>query len=771
MDSHLLKSTSSYSVEFNPARSKLEKDISNHEKKAKHVLRRAALADTDKLLDRDLLKDVISDSQQRWLGCLMLPVTILFFTFYSIAASLHEDVTSAHLLEAPVRNKFVPPLDEFEEPTPNMLQGVSTISDVYQFIDETYLPFLFTQTDPLGNALPKKDWGTVYQYNQIKGTVIMELQRSKKVKCTDDVASHLWCYPQDDLTNEDYGLAFSAMPGGSQSAYTSSVNGAPPILSCPMEGFSVTPCFADEDRRLEMLRDDLNNKVPAATSEEGYTYRMFFNPNSTYEGVQQRFEYLKSRGWLDDQSTRLVLKAYYLNYQMEVPRLQTFHVTFFFSRGGGIFSAINFMGFPLDTFIYGTSIMFDILFLFMLIASTAFLLKDFGKACASGAPKSHFTFVNIVTWMSVIVGWFNSLLILSSSVGRKDIVTALEEYQAAPSDALALKFSDAADSFGSYSQFMRICIAYAHLLFMIRCFTSLKWQPRLAIVTRTIRVMSSDLLHFMIVLIPTFIAFAIAGMMMFGRRLQDFSTLQSSVATCFKIAMENEFRWRDLSAQDFGTSATWVWVFVPLVVLLMLNMVLAIIMDIYQEVRREEGNTMTISRHIKYIYQAFRNRERWVGHDVLYSTVADLPQTISILELKQAFPSMPDFQGDYLVSECLNKAKKMSRCGVDTGVTAQLVAAIHVSLEEMINDINDMKRRGWMGMGFEIPHANDRETVKDILTSVSTQQHWMQLTQKSMVMLQGKIDGIAEVHEAEKHAAPEHDHSKNGSVGFKIGSE
>jgi len=281
-------------------------------------------------------------------------------------------------------------------------------------------------------------------------------------------------------------------------------------------------------------------------------------------------------------------------------------------------------------------------------------------------------------------------------------------------------------------------------------------------------VMSSDLLHFMIVLIPTFVAFAIAGMMMFGRRLQDFATLQASIATCFKIAMENEFRWSDLSAQDFGTSATWVWVFVPLVVLLMLNMVLAIIMDIYQEVRREAGNTMTITRHIHYIYNAFREREKWVGHEDLYNGVSAMPQTLSILELRQAFPSMPDYQGEYLIKESFNKAKKIARCGVDTSVTAQLVAAIHVSLEEMINDIGEMKKRGWMGVGLEIPHASDRETVKDILTSVSTQQHWMQLTQKSMGALQAKIDGLVEdTNEAEK--AP------NGGggvgVGFKLGSE
>eukprot|EP00444_Apocalathium_aciculiferum_P061479 CAMPEP_0183592466 /NCGR_PEP_ID=MMETSP0371-20130417/168051_1 /TAXON_ID=268820 /ORGANISM="Peridinium aciculiferum, Strain PAER-2" /LENGTH=82 /DNA_ID=CAMNT_0025803997 /DNA_START=42 /DNA_END=286 /DNA_ORIENTATION=+ len=75
-----LESTSSYSVDFNPERRKLEKDIANHEKRARSVLRQAALANSDKLIDREILKEVIIESQQRWTGCLMLPVTILFFT-------------------------------------------------------------------------------------------------------------------------------------------------------------------------------------------------------------------------------------------------------------------------------------------------------------------------------------------------------------------------------------------------------------------------------------------------------------------------------------------------------------------------------------------------------------------------------------------------------------------------------------------------------------------------------------------------------------------
>merc|ERR1719217_972970 len=109
-----------------------------------------------------------------------------------------------------------------------------------------------------------------------------------------------------------------------------------------------------------------------------------------------------------------------------------------------------------------------------------------------------------------------------------------------------LKFSDEASSrnlldkvqaFADLSSVYRIFVADAHLMFMIRCFIALQWQPRLAVVTHTLMETSIDLFHFLIVFVPTFAAFAVAGHEMFGRRLAEFSTVEGAVNRCFKIAM------------------------------------------------------------------------------------------------------------------------------------------------------------------------------------------------------------------------------------------
>merc|ERR1712241_124291 len=133
-----------------------------------------------------------------------------------------------------------------------------------------------------------------------------------------------------------------------------------------------------------------------------------------------------------------------------------------------------------------------------------------------------------------------------------------------------------------------------NLLLMIRCFLVLEYQPRLAVVIATLKATSIDLAHFLIVFVPTFFAYAVAGMCIFGRRVDEFSSIERSVGTCFKIAMESEYNWDKLSEEDFVTSASWIWTFLLLIVLLMLNMVLAIIMDVYTEVRNAAGNSETV---------------------------------------------------------------------------------------------------------------------------------------------------------------------------------
>ena len=66
------------------------------------------------------------------------------------------------------------------------------------------------------------------------------------------------------------------------------------------------------------------------------------------------------------------------------------------------------------------------------------------------------------------------------------------------------------------------------ILFVLRLLKALDFQPRMALVTRTISNAFSDLLHWTALFSIIFIGYAIAGYLLFGHQFQSFSSLSYS---------------------------------------------------------------------------------------------------------------------------------------------------------------------------------------------------------------------------------------------------
>merc|ERR1712070_344075 len=202
---------------------------------------------------------------------------------------------------------------------------------------------------------------------------------------------------------------------------------------------------------------------------------------------------------------------------------------------------------------------------------------------------------------------------------------------------------------------------------------------------------SIDLAHFLIVFVPTFIAYAIAGMCIFGRRVEEFSSLERSIGTCFKIAMESEYEWDKLSEEDFITSASWVWTFLLLIVLLMLNMVLAIIMDVYTEVRNAAGNSETVFENIKFLAKRIWLWREWISDDKLLEVLSTMPRALTGKEFREAFPGMCDVQYKRLMSTAVSKAQTAMRTGLHNTFLAHMTSAIKVGLDRASKALQSIK--------------------------------------------------------------------------------
>mmetsp|Transcript_91430 Transcript_91430/g.167795 ORF Transcript_91430/g.167795 Transcript_91430/m.167795 type:complete len:935 (+) Transcript_91430:104-2908(+) len=741
-------------------------DIGLLAKKAKDLMQKSALASSTHIVERETVKSVIEENSQRFAGCLMLPITILFFIFYAGAAVLHEDIAYTHLIESPFRDTFAPMLDEEGGESPDdyadvgtpILQGVLTVENFWAFMSGTFVPTMFSDVDENGRALPPSKYGRAFMYNQLLGAVVLEQQRSIVKVCEDELAEHMDCYPSKELSNANFGrpwdkAQFDVDAGGytswmgypnSAGQYDHYRTGNDPIIACDDEGFSTTPCPVASERRLELLRDELWAKMPKLGDEED-TFEFFLFQNQPQERIQQRVQYLKDRGFFDIKTNRILVKALVLNNELDIPRVDSIRIVFFQSRGGGIYTMLRMESIFLQSYSRALSYVYDALFVFLLICSTLFSMFQLAQALYKRRVRYYFDLINVVVWINIVIGWFNIVGFASFASSRKDVAAKMEAVLSENTRDNVIALNKAADDFVYFAGWFRVFVADAHIIFMLRCFIALQWQPRLAVVTQTLKETTVDLFHFLIVFVPTFVAFAIAGNQMFGRRMQEFATMEGAIALCFKIAMESEFDWWTFSGEDFRTAMTWVWLYILLVVLLMMNMVLAIIMEVYSVIRLQAGNSETIWANVVYLVRRAILAKSWVKDKVLLERVGEMPRILSQAELKRHVPELSDFQLRRIMQGCSAKAVAVMRMGVHEAMTAQMTAGIKLGLDSIQKDLEELKSKGWMGRGVEAGSLPNRVLAQDILQSAAIQTHWMNLMQTQLDNLRKKTHGLSDV--------------------------
>ena len=103
-----------------------------------------------------------------------------------------------------------------------------------------------------------------------------------------------------------------------------------------------------------------------------------------------------------------------------------------------------------------------------------------------------------------------------------------------------------------------------------------------------------DVLHFGVVFISVFFSFAVAGIIIFGRDVEDFTTPIRAANTCFR-SMMGDFDWDAIIVVGRVEASCWFIGFMLMIVMLLLNMLLAIVMDAYSEQKAAIGLVMCFS--------------------------------------------------------------------------------------------------------------------------------------------------------------------------------
>merc|ERR1719424_1912356 len=164
-------------------------------------------------------------------------------------------------------------------------------------------------------------------------------------------------------------------------------------------------------------------------------------------------------------------------------------------------------------------------------------------------------------------------------------------------EAVSNNFFTMMESLCTVERWYRVSFCFYPMAVMMRLFKSFAAQGRLAIVTRTLYDSSVDMIHFFIVFFSVYFCMAVNSVLIFGQDIEAYSNLERSVMTCFRN-MFGDWDWSEMNEATLWVSAMWLWVFVLIMMVILLNFLLAILMDSYAVVKEKSTDEETLMKQI-----------------------------------------------------------------------------------------------------------------------------------------------------------------------------
>jgi len=109
-------------------------------------------------------------------------------------------------------------------------------------------------------------------------------------------------------------------------------------------------------------------------------------------------------------------------------------------------------------------------------------------------------------------------------------------------------------------------------------------QPRLALMVNTLAKSASDLAHFLVVFVTIVVIYIVAAMLLFGQEINTFSSFWRATIAVFQCLV-GDVDWEELIQVGRAEAVIWYISFQIVTALIAMNMLIAIIMDKYSEVK------------------------------------------------------------------------------------------------------------------------------------------------------------------------------------------
>ncbi|CAJ1330623.1 unnamed protein product [Effrenium voratum] len=380
-------------------------------------------------------------------------------------------------------------------------------------------------------------------------------------------------------------------------------------------------------------------------------------------------------------------------------------VSFLLSRGGAVFVQVRLLS--LHTLNDTTAMLCAGLWTVFLIGTIVVLLAQIVMAFSNGKASHHFTrMATYIQWGIVTVGVVIVILMFMERVEMIRAKGLVEDYLIQRPNVQASVLEDFDMSWfkllhevvywaSRADSDLLVCIALFHILLLFQFLVASKGQPRLALLANTLEMAFQDIVHLFVVFLFIFSAFVIAGHILFGSKLKNFSTVQGAFGKSIEQVVSFKTDWDVVTEQDWWTAAIWIWLMIIVVSLVVINIVLAVIFDCYGKIRSGITSKDTLWTTIQRQFTAMRHMNKWYATvDLLTGINNCKSEVITQQGFREIFRDISDEQMEQIFELAELRAVNDTIKGQPT-LLGEAIASILLGIDDMRDGLRTVEDKSF----------------------------------------------------------------------------
>ena len=332
----------------------------------------------------------------------------------------------------------------------------------------------------------------------------------------------------------------------------------------------------------------------------GEDYAVVFDINLNRTRAEEMLKTLIYGGYFDGHTVEVALEILLMNRESERLTWLAFKLERQDAGGFSLSREVSFIDpMPYDQADDYARLVFELLFVIMFVVNVVFEFDEMrGVYRSTGSLGDYLTVFNLVDWAAFTVR-FAMIVVWCVIVARCESFESALRFDVFADDVAVGRITEAsaalADAQRTYADVGRLkqlyviyerLNVYSIIVMVFQLLKNLDFHPRMGLVSRTIRIAAFDLFFFFILMGLITGLYAILGTLIFGRESNNFATVSHSTVTMLS-ALAGLY---SHPSDDDSVSQLFYWSYMLVSFFVMLNALLAIIIDAYTAVVAEIGS-------------------------------------------------------------------------------------------------------------------------------------------------------------------------------------